>query len=320
MDTAPVPAPLSPPPRRRWRLGRLLLLAALSLVVLVAGGFGYYYATSRTVREATRAVLSGSLSPARTFGRTQVNLLLIGRDVDLDEHAQVVHTRGRADLLILAHLDFVDNSVHLLSIPRDTWVAVPGHGHHKVNAAHALGGPPLAVATVGDLLGVQPECYLAVSYQAVATAIDGLGGVRVAVDKPLHYDDNWGKLHIHLAPGVQHLGGVQAVGMARYRKSNSGVGDTDLQRIRRQQRLLAALRSQLKDPWVLMQVPGVIDRVRPGIETNLSPEQLASLAWFSRGLGPGAMQMATIPGEQRRTCIKPDLHAARALAQQMCGP
>ena len=309
-----------PVPRRGLRVGRVCLVLGAVLLGGVGGVFAYYYHTSRTVRDATHIVISGNWSPRRTFGREEVNLLLMGRDVDLDNRAQVVHTRGRTDLMMLAHLDFVHQRAYLLSVPRDSWVQVPGHGHHKINAAHALGGPDLAMATVQELLGVRPDYYLTVDYQAVARAIDQMGGVQVLVDKPLHYDDNWGRLHIHLEPGRRRLTGEQAVGMARYRKSNSGLGDTDQQRIARQQRLLGALRARLREPAVLLAVPAIVDQVRSNIDTNLQPEHLASLAWFARGMAPGALRMATLPGEQRSTCVKPDLAAARAMVQEMLAP
>jgi len=322
MTQSPIPPHASyPAVRRRLRLGRMILLLLLGLSVVGAGTFAYYYQTSQTVRDATRYLLAGGLpEPVDVFGRGEVTVLVMGRDVDLDNRAQVMHTRGRTDLMMLVHLDFLRRQAEMLSIPRDTWVRIPGHGRHKINAAHAIGGPELAVDTVENLLGVRADGYLTVNYQAVAEAIDGLGGVDVTVDKPLHYDDNWGRLHIHLEPGPQHLTGEQAVGMARYRKSKTGEADSDLQRIERQQRLLTALRLRLRDPYVLLRLPAVVDRVRARLETNLSGDQLASLAAFTRQLPREQIHCAILPGQQRPTCIKPDLAAARAMAQEMFGP
>ena len=182
------------------------------------------------------SAMIGRLTPGRAFpGRTQVNVLLLGRDLDRDRHGQVVKTNGRTDTIILAHYDFADKCVNMLSIPRDTRVAIPHHGHHKINAAHAYGGPNLACRTVEGLLGVHPDDYIVVDFEGFEKAVDLMGGLTLTVDKKLDYDDNWGGLHIHLQPGRQLLNGKQAIGFVRYRKSKDGHADTDIERIARQQ-------------------------------------------------------------------------------------
>ena len=119
------------------------------------------------------SAMIGRLTPGRAFpGRTQVNVLLLGRDLDRDRHGQVVKTNGRTDTIILAHYDFADKCVNMLSIPRDTRVAIPHHGHHKINAAHAYGGPNLACRTVGGLLGVHPDDYIVVDFEGFEKAVD----------------------------------------------------------------------------------------------------------------------------------------------------
>ena len=172
-----------------------------------------------------------------------MNLMVIGHDCDYNDKDQVIKTQGRSDMLMEAHLDFDRKTVTLLSIPRDTRAAIPGHGVSKINAAHFYGGPSLTEKTVEANFGVPSDKFIALDFQGFEKAIDLLGGVDLKVDRKMDYDDNWGHLHIHLKPGMQHLNGQQAMGFVRFRHA-----DSDFVRIQRQQTLLAALKAKLARP------------------------------------------------------------------------
>jgi LCP family protein required for cell wall assembly len=301
---------------RLWRFG----LGLLVLFALAAGtGIGYFYFGSSTVRQMVHDWRRGLWRPEKAFpGRSDVTLLLLGRDVDLDNRARVVNTYGRTDTILLMHLDFAARTANVLSIPRDTLVRIPGYpGEHKINSAHAFGGPKLTARTVESFLGVRSEEYLVVDYRSFEKAIDMLGGLEVFVPKRMDYDDNWGGLHIHLRPGTQVLNGEQALGFVRYRKSNEGQSDTDQDRIERQHQLLMAAKRKIVSPSTFFRLPAVIETVRGGVSSSMSDAQMMAIANFVRGLPPGAIRAATIPGVTGRTCVTADLDAARELANQM---
>jgi LCP family protein required for cell wall assembly len=221
---------------------------------------------------------------------------------------------------MLAHIDFQNRSANILSIPRDTLVSIPGYKRkRRINAANALGGPELAQATITDFLGVSPDYYMLTNFQGFAKAIDDIGGVTINVDKQLDYDDNWGQLHIHLKPGVQHLNGEQAMGFVRYRHSNKGGGDSDFVRIARQQALLTAVKSKIANPGVLVRVPRVLDGIREDVDSNLTTSQMVCLARFMKSLPKGdSVHMETIPtAEGSRIYVKADLDATRELVSRM---
>lgn len=282
------------------RIVKLLLILITTAAIIGGGLFICCYSTSYTIRDTIGAIVTQSDKPEKAFpGQNQINILLMGRDLDRNDHGQVVKTRGRTDCMMLAHIDFKNHSANILSIPRDTLVRIPGYrGKRRVSYAHQYGGPDLAVETIEGFLGIKPDYYMMLNFDGFARAIDKIGGLQVVVDKKLDYDDNWGNLHIHLNPGKQVVNGTQAIGFARYRKSNDGTGDSDLVRIERQQQLLSALKSKMHRPGVVMKIPSVVDTIRNDMEGNLTSAQIVCLAGFMKSLPKSSsIQMQTIPTE-----------------------
>jgi len=295
------------------------LFLVFVLLSVSAGTVAYWLVSSRPAREAAGAAIIGELSPARAFpGRDSVNILLLGRDEDRDRRGQVMDTRGRTDAILLAHVDFRERRIGMLSIPRDTLVRIPGYrGRHRINAANQYGGPELAARVVEDLTGVAPDAYVLVDYRVFARLVDEAGGVVVDVDKELNYDDNWGNLHIHLKPGLQRLNGEQALGLVRYRKSNDGRGDTDQERIARQQRLLHSLAARLARPSSLMKLPRLLAIATEETRTNLTAGQALCLAGFVRSVGTENIRMGVLPATPVRSALRVDEPAARRVIREI---
>ncbi len=191
-------------PQRRTKgrmLGKIFGTAALLTLTAASLYGGYLYRTSHVLPGLIGSIM-GRKSVADVFPHQQaLNLMVIGRDRDYSDSDQILKSRGRSDMLMVAHLDFDKKTVALLSIPRDTLAQIPGHGTTKINAAHKYGGPALSEQTVQDNFGIPSEKYVALDFDGFEQAIDILGGVDLVVDKKMDYDDNWGHLHIHLKPG-----------------------------------------------------------------------------------------------------------------------
>jgi len=297
---------------------RLLLGAILVCALLVGAWLGSIYISSPAVRETVASAITGKLTPAKAFpGQTGVNILLMGRDLDRDNHGNVVKTHGRTDTIILAHFDFDDKTISMLSIPRDTRVRIPGYGRHKINAAHAYGGPNLACGTVERFLGVHPDDYMVVDFDGFEQAVDMVGGLNLTVDKQLDYDDNWGNLHIHLKPGPQRVNGHQAIGFVRYRMSNDGHGDSDIGRIGRQQEFLRAVKEKLMRPATIIRLPRVLGNLSPHINSSLSYTQMLTLARFAKDVPHDSIRAETLPSTLSRYCVRPDVEATRTLVREM---
>jgi LCP family protein required for cell wall assembly len=257
--------PAAPPPaaqsvrRRRGgrRLARLALLS-LAAVALLAG-------------------VLWLLAPVR------VVVLVLGSDARPDElqRGEV----GRTDTLLAVVADRAPGGLMLVSIPRDLWVAIPGHGEERINAAYALGGASTAEQAVSDLLGIRVERHLVIGLQGVRDIVDSAGGVEIDVERPIHdYDyptDDYGTVVVDIPAGRQHMDGETALRYARTRHQ-----DSDFGRMARQQRVMVALRSRLLQPTNWWRIPGVLAAVQRATKTDVGPLDVATLV-FAAGLGGG---------------------------------
>ncbi|MFA6666342.1 MAG: LCP family protein [Armatimonadota bacterium] len=309
--------------RRKVRINFTKLSKSLILLFLAIFGciFSYYVAASPTMRAGIGILLTRGYSPQKAFaGKDSVDILLLGRDFDRNEHGQVVHTRGRTDAIMLARFNFRERTANILSIPRDTLVRIPGYGgRRRINSANALGGPELTAATVSQLLGIDPDRYILVNLQGFEKAIDAMGGLIINVDKQMDYDDNWGNLHIHLKPGRQKLTGNQAMGFVRYRKSKDGDAETDFVRISRQQEFMKSAKKRLCCRSTLMRAPMILDIIRKDVQSNLSSGQQLCLLHFIKKLSKqNGIRMETLPAlEDGGNYVHMDPNATRELVRQM---
>ena len=124
-----------------------------------------------------------------------------------------------------------------------------------------------------------------------------LGGVDVNVRKPLNYDDNWGNLHVHLQPGMQHLNGYKAMGYVRIRHS-----DSDIARSERQHEFLEAIRSKV-GPGIIVKLPDIFKAITSDLHTNMTQDQMIALANFARKLKPEQIQLVTLPNYEGRSYV-----------------
>ncbi|MGB7441993.1 MAG: LCP family protein [Coleofasciculaceae cyanobacterium] len=227
-----------------------------------------------------------------------VNILVLGIDKvpDTAKNSPEVLS-GRSDTMLLLRCDPTDESVKLLSIPRDTQVEIPGVGISKINDANVEGGPALTARVVSKTLNnVQIDRYVRVTTDAFRELVDLVGGVEVFVPQPMQYQDFTQNLEIDLEEGWQTLNGDQAEQFARFRDEQGG----DIARVQRQQILLKALRKRLVSPTVLPRLPKLIRVMQQYIDTNLSLEEILALVGFSLNLEQDDFQMVLLPGRFSR--------------------
>ncbi|MGI0488075.1 LCP family protein [Pantanalinema rosaneae CENA516] len=223
-----------------------------------------------------------------------VNILVMG--IDRVPEAQPGSPEifdGRSDTLLLLRVDPLNDSVSLLSIPRDTQVELENVGMTKINDANVRGGAILAAQTVSSTLnGVQIDRYVRVSTDAFRELVDLIGGVEVNVPQAMSYEDKTQKLKIDLAPGLQTLNGDQAEQFARFRYDGYG----DIGRVQRQQALLRALRQRMLNPMIIPRIPSLIQAMQKYVDTNLSVEEMLALVTAGRRIGDGDFKMVMLPG------------------------
>lgn len=223
-----------------------------------------------------------------------VNILVMGIDrvPEAPKHSPEVFT-GRSDTILLLRLDPRDNSVRMLSIPRDTQIELPNIGIAKINDANVEGGPALAARVVSRTLNNVPvDRYVRITTDAFRELVDLVGGVEVFVPYPMKYVDVTQNLNIDLEQGWQTLNGDQAEQFARFRKDQNG----DIGRVQRQQALLKALRQRLVSPTVLPRLPQAIRVVQQYLDTNLSLEEMLALVGFGLQLEQDDFKMVLLPG------------------------
>jgi polyisoprenyl-teichoic acid--peptidoglycan teichoic acid transferase len=224
-----------------------------------------------------------------------INVLLAGVTPEYNEAAPVWPWPAKpeafnylTDTIMLAQLQ-PGGKVELLSIPRDTWVDIPGYGFSKINYANRRGTDTL-VSSVQNLLGVRIDGYALLSLNALRDMTTASGGVDLNVPERMKYDDNAGKLHVDLQPGMQHLTGEQVEGFLRFRHDNLG----DIGRVARQQLYLQALQHRLTSPLNIWRLPGVIGALGRNTKSDLSRDTVAQALGALAG-GP-KVNTHTLPG------------------------
>lgn len=180
------------------------------------------------------------------------NYLLVGSDSReglTPAQKRELHTGSaagrRTDSIILVHVPAGDGKPALVSIPRDSYVPIPGHGSNKINAAFAIGGPRLLVATVEQVTGLRLDGYVEIGFAGFSSVVDSLGGVRICVPFPM----NDPKAHINLTKGCQVLNGPNALGFVRARYSDPR---GDIGRAERQRQFLAAIMHKALTPSTVL--------------------------------------------------------------------
>ncbi len=207
-------------------------------------------------------------------GNERVTALIMGvdyRDWIAGEGA------ARSDTMMLLTLDPVTKTAGLLSVPRDLWVGIPGYIHAKINTAHAVGGPSLAVRTVELVIGVPINYYAVVDFSAFVRFIDELGGVKLDIPYEIEVDPIGDDNKI-IRPGVQTLPGDLALAYAR----NRSTGDGDFGRARRQQQVILGIRDRILDlellPSLIEKAPRLYQELVSGVNTNMQLDEAIKLA------------------------------------------
>jgi len=220
-------------------------------------------------------------------------VLVMGVDHAIAKSDDYSFDGARTDTMMLVRFSTRNHAVSAVSIPRDSKVYLAnGRGTDKINAAHALGGPNLAVATVENSFGVPVDNYVVVNFGGVKELVNTLGGVDVYIEKPMRYRDRTAKLNIDFEAGQTHLDGKAAEEFLRFRHDELG----DIGRIRRQQQFVMAIAKKLKDPFMFARIPQLVGLANKYIKTNLSFNEMVQLASFMPDIKPNNMRTATLPG------------------------
>jgi LCP family protein required for cell wall assembly len=304
-DDAEAEAEAEPERRARGR-GRKVLLAAVALLgvgmLLVAGGLWWAYehytgAVDRIPHVFPTDVPESEQPPPSKGGETY---LLVGIDArsDLPTTGQDARAarwkRGaqRSDTMMLVHIPEDRSSAYVVSLPRDTWVTVPGEGRAKLNAAFSWGGPPLLIDTVQRLTDVRIDHLAVIDWSGFKKLTDAVGGVDLDVPTtvPRQGGGEW-------TAGPHHMNGDEALDYVRERH---GLPRGDLDRTQRQQNFLRAVVSKtmtadnLSNPVRIKELlDSVTDTV--SVDDRLSDGDMRGLLWDMKGVRSSDMVFMNAP-------------------------
>ena len=286
--------------RRKLTVGRVvgwlaLAVSAWLLVSLVVFLISAQIQSAK-ISDAAEAALSGG-----GFTLTSPNTILVlggdARPPGSKEPGATTIGQGpaRSDSMLLLRVGGGKNAT--LSILRDTVVDIPGHGRDKINAAYAIGGPALSIKTVESFLGIEVNHLVEVNFENFPELIDALGGVDYTgecVVSKINGGTRNGGYTLRLKRGTHELNGKQALALARTRKNECRPTEDDRARVRRQQKIINAIKGKVTSFETFIRLPWVSWAAPQAVRSDMSGVSLLGLV--------GAEM---IGGSGRRNVLRP---------------
>ena len=285
----------------------------LSVAVLVVSGWAWATwsdFTSHIVRVSAIGGGPGSATKRADIDGKDQNILIVGNDdrstATAAELKELGTTRDggslNTDTMMVLHVPADGRKATVIAIPRDSYVAIPGHGMNKINSAYAFGyndghgnkstAARLAVQTVQNLTGLTIDHFVQVDLIGFYRISNAIGGVQVSLCAPAK-EKNSG---INLPKGISTIKGTQALAFVRQRYGlPNGLGDLD--RIQRQQYFLSAVFRKLSSAGLLLN-PFKLENLLKAVSTSLTMDQSLDplkLAEQMQNLTAGKLSFSTIP-------------------------
>ena len=287
--------PRGPKPPREPKTTRRRILQALGILVclFVAWLAAWILASYFSFRDGVDAANARLPASTKRFLHhqggmlfdTSTTILLLGTD-----HAAIASRESshRSDSIMLMRTDPGHDRIYYLSIPRDLYVDIPGHGQNRINAAYQFGGPGLAIRTIEALTGLKINHVAIVDFNQFREVIDEIGGVDINVPKPIWSNKfdcpfdaakcrTWNGWHFKKGP--QHMNGKRALIYTRIRENRLDPGENDLTRASRQQQVIQAISAQLAGVGTFLDLPFIGGDLMKPLATDLSAGDFIQLGW-----------------------------------------
>jgi len=287
--------------RRRYRkkrsTGRIVLLTSVSVLLVVVLGIaaaGWLVVNNiagdvERIPKVFEDIPEESRPTKPPEGEDSINILLAGLD---GENSTENESGSRSDAVMVLHVDGDRENAYLVSIPRDSWVSIPGQGENKVNAAYSLGGPSLYVQTIEELTGLSIDHLAVIDWSGFRGLTDALGGVELDFDEEVQAAEGQ-----TFPAGENTLSGEEALQYVRERKDLPG-GDFD--RVKRQQNYLRALMQQtlsndtLSSPGKMLDVANSITDATK-VDDQLTTNGIIQMGVSMRGIRGDDVEFLTVP-------------------------
>jgi len=220
-----------------------------------------------------------------------MNILILGVDSGLGRDWG--RRSARSDINMILHINLETYGATIVTIPRDLWVPIPGHNDGKINGAHAIGGPELAVETFEDFSGLEIDSYIITDFDGFIPLIDYLGGVTIEVNENLAD----GFSNCYLSKGVHHLSGEQALALCRNRH-RSGDGSTQggaWAREREAAKVIKALYEQKTTLEKILALPAFADFLLRYTWTDMSFMDIMRILPVLGSIGTPEIELRGVP-------------------------
>lgn len=274
------------------RTAKVLIAVATGLAVIVAGvGIAALVVRHQIdssinhVDVAFPVVPDASADPgADPVGgpKSPINFLVLGSDSRSSGGDPTDWRAGgqRSDVMMLVQISGDRESISVMSIPRDSWVPIEGHGEAKINAAFSFGGAELAISTVQNLTGVTIDHFAIIDFLSFEKLTDELGGVTVKTSE-----------------GDQRMSGDEALAFVRERHA---LPNGDFDRVRRQQAWIQAILSEVFNKDVLKSPTKIASLINivldySAVDQGINFDYMTGLALEVRSLRPAGVKFMTAP-------------------------
>ena len=286
-------------PGRGWRAALLSVLAIFLVLTLATGGVALWVRHSlssnlETIGDPFSAIPTRAPEQQVPDGQeAATNILVLGTDsrTSAGDPSQWEAGAQRTDAMMIMQISGDKKDVSVMSIPRDSWVDIPGHGEGKINAAYSYGGPSLTIQTVENLTGIRISHFVIADFESFQNLTDELGGVTINLKEPQTLAGT------EFPAGAQVLNGKQALAYTRERKSLPG-GDFD--RVKRQQAWIRAIVRQVLTSGTLSNPTSLYSFLKTATQTvavdeSFTIDEMQSLAFGLRGLRSNDISFMTAP-------------------------
>lgn len=218
------------------------------------------------------------------------NILILGTDEVIPKY--IKDWFGRSDVIVVLSINKKTNSVSIISIPRDTKVAVRKGSIDKINAANVYGGYKLAKKAVEKLLNIQIDHVAMFSITGFKELLKVIGKIKIYVPQDMSYHDSTGNLHIELKAGLQEMDADNVVKFLRFRADGRG----DIGRIERQHIFFKAALRKLTESQTIFKLPSILNKANEVFLTDMNFREMFSLGLFFKSLPKMSFKSYMVPG------------------------
>jgi polyisoprenyl-teichoic acid--peptidoglycan teichoic acid transferase len=196
----------------------------------------------------------------------------------------------RTDVIMIVAMDLKTGRAGVISIPRDVYISpIPNHRPNRINVIDYLGeqdepdggGPKLLASIIEEKMGVPIHHYLRFDFEGFKKVVDALGGLEITLDCPVSDYLPEEDISIRLQPGTHRLDGKQALGYVRSRRQGG-----DLERSRRQQRVVWAVRDQIQRENMISKIPALYAALHNSVQTDIGLVSAIRYVRFALSLDP----------------------------------